>query len=782
MPSLAFFRCLLALCIAALSISAWGQVDRIKGKNRRAPKQVRQTLDPIAWLGTEQRKALDRTDRVVPTVIDTRKFAKQIDTANYKTTRSPRNPQFPDWMYTVFEPNKLPVGKSVSATQPTPKVQWPAIDFTTWDPPDPSLAVGKNHVVAVVNSSLSFHTRSGTQQFQQPFQTFLSSLGTGTFLFDPKAFYDRLSDRFFVVVLEQEDSSLTSKVIVAVSDDGNPNGTWFKYRFESRITVNGVNFWLDYPGFGYNRDAIAVCGNMFEFNTPQPSFAGVLFLMADKTPMLTGAAVTVRYILDNNAITGQIVQVTDPNETRIFAVNRQNTQFLKVHALTNPASATPTQTATFVQVPEGVGPGVNAWSTPGELDSLDGRLFNLNYRNGRITTAHAIHHGDFNIKVRWYELNLGAWPSSGNVTLAQSGEVIAPNTSTDFHMPAIGQNVFGDISILFTRSAATIPADMMVASRKLGDAAGSMGTPTLMQSSQSAGYGGATFHRWGDYFDVNIDPLDDVTFWGIGMVGNPSGNWRTHVVSWTVTQPVVVNSVTANSPTILGGTDNPTFTVQIDRPAPASGVPVQLSSNDPSIIVPPSATIPAGQNNVVVSATSVATTTTKTVTITAVATGSTQNTQVTVRARRIAGTVSLENFTGALAGKTMTIGVRTQGTTTTLDTVNVTLSSTGAFSFFTDRTGTVDLALNVQGFLRKVVRVTLPTTGQVSAPAASLVNGDADDDNRITTTDFTIVNRVFGTTTSSPNWNIRADLNGDGTVNAADVNIVQANQRRRGDN
>jgi hypothetical protein len=51
----------------------------------------------------------------------------------------------------------------------------------------------------------------------------------------------------------------------------------------------------------------------------------------------------------------------------------------------------------------------------------------------------------------------------------------------------------------------------------------------------------------------------------------------------------------------------------------------------------------------------------------------------------------------------------------------------------------------------------------------------------VTTTDFTIVNRAFGSSTGGANWDARADLNGDGTVDAADIAIVQANQRRRGD-
>lgn len=750
---------------------------RVKPANSRF-REVQQTLEPSAWLGTEQHKAYAKVERTVPTTIDTRKMTPQIDATYREVVRKPRNPQFPDWMFAVFTPNRLPVGRATNLTRSTPQSKWPAINATGWSPPDPSLAVGKNHVVVVVNSSISFHTRSGTQQFQQPFQTFLAGLGTGTFLFDPKAYYDRLADRFFVVVLEQDDATQVSKAIVCVSDDGDPNGTWFKYRIDTKLNFNGANFWLDYPGFGFNKDAVGVCGNMFGFGG---GFAGVLFALTPKAPMLTGSPVTTRYVHDTNAVTTQIAQINDPGETRLFAINRQNNQFLKVHAINDPASAAPSSVSTFVQVPDANSPQFSAWSVPGFLATLDGRLFNVAYRNGKLVSSHTIHHADLSVtKVRWYELGLGTWPTSGVVNLLQSGEIVPPDGNTEYHMGAIGQNSLGDTSVIFTRSAQTIPADLMIASRTAADPTGTLGAPILLQSSEGTGYQSSGTNRWGDYFDVNVDPLDDTTFWGVGMVGNATNDWRTHVFSWTVSVGSSVSALTAAPTTVLGGTENATVTVQLAAPAPASGTTVSLASSDPSLTLASTVTVPSGQTQAVVPVTSLAVTTTKTVTITASIGASTKTATITVRPRRVGGTVTLGDFVGSRAGKTVTVGIRTAGSTTNLETATVTLAANGSFSFFTDRTGSVDLAFDLPGFLRKVVRVTLPSSGVVTGNA-TLVNGDADRDQRITTTDFTLVNRAFGTSTGNPNFEPRGDLNGDGTINAADVAIVQKNQRLRGD-
>ena len=42
--------------------------------------------------------------------------------------------------------------------------------------------------------------------------------------------------------------------------------------------------------------------------------------------------------------------------------------------------------------------------------------------------------------------------------------------------------------------------------------------------------------RWGDYFDVTTDPVDEKTFWMVGEVQN-EGGWQTVINSFTVSAP-----------------------------------------------------------------------------------------------------------------------------------------------------------------------------------------------------------------------------------------------------
>jgi len=66
-------------------------------------------------------------------------------------------------------------------------------------PPDPAGAVGQNHVVTMVNRSIAWYTKAGTQQNHTSLSQFF---GVGTQLpFDPKVAYDPFSDRFVAVAL-----------------------------------------------------------------------------------------------------------------------------------------------------------------------------------------------------------------------------------------------------------------------------------------------------------------------------------------------------------------------------------------------------------------------------------------------------------------------------------------------------------------------------------------------------------------------------------------------------
>src|SRR5204863_50704 len=80
--------------------------------------------------------------------------------------------------------------------------------------------------------AIGFFAKDGTLQFQQAIEGaagFWGSLGTSNFVFDPETLYDPLSGRFFAMASEGNAPGAKSYILIAISDDSDPNGTWYKY-------------------------------------------------------------------------------------------------------------------------------------------------------------------------------------------------------------------------------------------------------------------------------------------------------------------------------------------------------------------------------------------------------------------------------------------------------------------------------------------------------------------------------------------------------------------------
>ncbi len=459
-------------------------------------------------------------------------------------------------------PNRLVAGQIFGQSTLFAGERFPGISQSGLTPGDPDISVGFNHIVEVINSQIAFYTKTGTLQLQQSAQTFFAGMGAFNFQFDPKVSYDRFHDRFVLVFLERDTSTgPVSKILVAVSDDGNPNGTWHRYRIEARMNIGGNEYWMDYPGLGYNKDAYVVNGNMFPFSGG--SFGGVQFIVMPSAPMLSGGAVTVTSLLHSSGASAQAADTNDPGQADVIAVSRSGNTAVRVYAIQN-LTSTPTFTSTLVTVPTNSGPAGDAESTSGRfLDTIDGRVFNAVVRNGRLLTGHTIEGTTF-VGCRWYELDLGAWPTSGGVTVVQAGNIQSP--TFNYFFPAINKNKTGKVSVLFTRSSTTVTADFMVASRRPGDPSGTVGAPTVMKSSVGNNY---TQNRWGDYFAMDVDPTDDVTFWGVHMLIAANNSWWTEILSWTVP------GVTAHAPSSYAWV----------RGVPQSGNLASLAADDNNYLI-----------------------------------------------------------------------------------------------------------------------------------------------------------------------------------------------------
>lgn len=156
-------------------------------------------------------------------------------------------------------------------------------------------------------------------------------------------------------------------------------------------------------------------------------------------------------------------------------------------------------------------------------------------------------------------------------------------------MPAISTNAYGDISTIFTGSSTSVTANLMFAGRTVADAAGAMGLPQVLESSANSNY---TSGRWGDYFGVDVDPVDDLHFWGIGMSVNATNGWRTSIFKWRIS---AIPSQLVVSPSSVAPGETSSVTVSLTSPAGPGGVVLNIKMSPKSAArVASTLTIPEG--------------------------------------------------------------------------------------------------------------------------------------------------------------------------------------------
>lgn len=413
-----------------------------------------------------------------------------------------------------------------------------AIGQTRYLPPDPTVAVGPDHVMVTVNSAIAWYSRDGVLQVQQDLEPrgfdpgFFGSVGAGDFVFDPKCFYDHLAGRFVLVALERY--LTTSYILMAVSDDADPNGVWHAYRTPSVLNIGNSLYWWDYPGFGFDGEVYSVTGNMF--NLAGPGFGGGAYRTYDKAAMLVGDPVTTRTVLaggsssiqsaqeygdeNSSAPTGYFASALSGGSIRLLAMRNRLTQ--------------PYVLSADVPVPGYGGAPLAPVSGGGSLSIVPTRVMNVHVRGASLFTSHSVG-VDGVAKVRWYEFDLGTWPESGSPTLVQVGEV-NPGADTSVFFPAIAANAAGDVGLVYATSSPSDRVEMWITGRLAGDPPGTMGEPVRVALSPSGV--SASQHRWGDYYDLTVDPTDDETMWAVGQVETDFG-WQTKVASFRVGAPPV---------------------------------------------------------------------------------------------------------------------------------------------------------------------------------------------------------------------------------------------------
>jgi hypothetical protein len=434
----------------------------------------------------------------------------------------------------LFDPDQIDEGGSREIFSFGNTFGFTGIFDTGWTPPDPEMAVGPDHVVLMTNGKIAFFTKTGTQTFEDEIEGafgFWGSVGASTFIFDPEVLYDPMSGRFFAMAADKDDSNGTSHALLAVSDDSDPNGTWFKYRLETTALAGSL---FDSPNIGVDDVAVYITGDGFGGPAPYPIF------IYDKDSLLAGnpPAIVNSLSLSTSTQSAGIPPVSFDNPPALYMIehreNPSNTS-VRLIALTDPLGSPTIQTTTLNVPSYGHPEDPPQMGTSARPETFDARFWSVAYRNGSLWATHHINSN--RVLARWYEIAMNGWPISGTPpTLVQSGN-IDPGPDVRTFFCAITVDAADNAGIVFARSAPNEFISMSFAYRFADDPLGTF-QPDVIQQANTSAYSGS---RWGDYAGIDVDPVDGETMWAHHEYA-VGGSWRTWVSSFLPGPPPPANN------------------------------------------------------------------------------------------------------------------------------------------------------------------------------------------------------------------------------------------------
>ena len=444
-------------------------------------------------------------------------------------------------------------------------------------PPDPSAAVGPNHVVQMTNGLWTVFDKNGVEAsgFPKDLNDPLGGVVSG----DPVVLYDREADRWFITQFQLPASN---QFKIAVSTTSDPTGSYAVYSYD--VPEN------DYPHYGIWGNSYVVTGN---FN---PSETG-RFYAFNRQKMLNGdaSAEMATLTLPDYVGTGgfQAPQPVHSEGAGIAAGATPivwfqddawqdiDTDHVKVWDLdinwANPAGATVSPPleiplAAFDSFLEGTnGDSFAVLEQPGTSQRIDPIVFAMYFQAHRYNFGtHESLLFNFPVEVvdetrvsgiRWVELRR-ATPATP-WSLYQEGTYQDTNGESVF-LSAIAMDQEGNIGLGYTKTGPTTFPSLYYTGRYDGDA---LGTMTIAETLIVEGTSSVTDNaRYGDYSQLVRDPSDDLTFWFTGeYTGEPR---KTRIASFKISETLTVDELDLNvSGLVISSVDNSTFNLQLKTPS-----------------------------------------------------------------------------------------------------------------------------------------------------------------------------------------------------------------------
>jgi hypothetical protein len=408
-------------------------------------------------------------------------------------------------------------------------------------PPDTNGAAGSNQYVQMVNVTMAVYNKSGSVQLG-PFLIHKIWTGFGGPCEfeddggDPIVLYDQLAKRWLISQFMFNASFTENEQCVAISQTSDATGRYNRYQFNW-----GADF-PDYPKFGVWPDAYYNTVNVFG---PR-SFLGAEACAFERKAMLTGqdaAAVCFQQPPSISSLLPASVDGSTPPPDgapnyNLALIDETHLGLWRFHVDFKNTAKSTFAGPELIEVgnysflcARAINVSCIPQPAPGErVDGLGDRLmFRLAYRNygdhESLVANHTVKGGDRGA-VRWYEIRN---PSTDPV-LYQQSTLASPTLS--YWLGSIAQDKAGNTALGYSFSSLDVFPSVGVAGRSAADPKGALYGPITLIDGTGSQFN--SFHRWGDYSAMTLDPEDDCTFWFTQeYYGTTSSfNWKTRIGSF----------------------------------------------------------------------------------------------------------------------------------------------------------------------------------------------------------------------------------------------------------
>jgi len=403
-------------------------------------------------------------------------------------------------------------------------------------PPDPCMAAGPDHIIAMVNgfpSLFRIFDKQGNVLKTISVAAWWAPVSPDE-IGDVQVIYDHFADRWVMAVMQVNNSNLTAATLISYSDDSDPLGVWYVYRLDTKLHGSvPSNTWGDYPQLGFDDEAIYIYTSLSFFGSPyihdnkirvipKSQFYGSnggpvtwIDFWSVKTPGGSSGGTSLFYIHPTFSYTAG-------EGGYFFWANFQGWNSYYLYRVINPTSSAPTIRGKIISSSYQEAPNANQLGGGPILSRGSGCYVAPIVKDGKLYMTHSVRNSMYptNTSVRYVIVDLATNTIDEQADLGAQGYY--------FIYPTIAVDQNNNIALTFSRSADTEYIGAYYSTKHAADPPGL--SPSQPFAEGLGSYtGGGSPSRWGDYMAIYLDPSNNFDVWMHTEYAAGGGTWATYI-------------------------------------------------------------------------------------------------------------------------------------------------------------------------------------------------------------------------------------------------------------